>query len=80
MAEVISPGRSVETLTEGSESDDFWASLGGKGSPSKMSDEPRMPILNPRLFHCKLSVVSGKFRAYEIFNFEQDVRKSNTHN
>ena len=29
------------------------------------------PILDPRLFHCKLSP-TGKFRAYEIYDFCQD--------
>jgi len=72
MAEIVSPGRDVTTITEGSEPDDFWTSLGGKGSPSKLSNELQSPILEPRLFHCKLSEHTGKFRAYEIFNFEKD--------
>jgi len=72
MAEVVSPGRTLETISEGSESDDFWTSLGGKGSPSKMDNALHRPILNPRLFHCKLSVGTGRFRAFEIFNFEKD--------
>ena len=76
MAEIVSPGRTVEQITEGSEPDNFWTSLGGIGTPSKMLEEPRRPILDPRLFHCKQSVVTGAFRAYEIFNFEQDVRKN----
>ena len=76
MAKIISPRRTAEPITEGSEPGEFWASLGGIGTPLKMIDEPRRPALNPRLFHCKLSVATGKFRAYEIFNFEQDVRKN----
>jgi len=72
IAEIVSPRRTAETITEGSEPDEFWTSLGGIGTPLKMADEPRRPVLNTRLFHCKLSVATGKFRAYEIFNFEQD--------
>ena len=72
VAETVSPGRTAEPITESSEPDEFWESLGGMGTPSKMADEPCRPVLNPRLFHCKLSVATGKFRAYEVFNFEQD--------
>ena len=79
MAEIVSPGRTAEPITEGSEPDEFWVSLGGIGTPMKMADEPRRPVLDPRLFHCKLSVATGKFRAYEIFNFEQDVRTNYLH-
>ena len=79
MAEIVCPGKTAEPITESSEPDEFWESLGGVGTPLKMANEPRRPVLNPRLFHCKLSVVTGKFRAYEIFNFEQDVRTNYAH-
>ena len=78
MAEVVSPNRKLESIAEGSETDDFWASLGGKGSPSKMANELHRPNLSPRLFHCKLSVTTGRFRAFEIFDFEKDVRQNYT--
>ena len=74
MAEIISPSRGATSIKEGSESDDFWTALGGKGSPSKHSDEANKPVLEPRLFHCKTSERTGKYRAYEIFNFQQNVR------
>ena len=73
MASIVSPKRDVESIADGSEPDDFWEALGGKGDPTAWADEQQPPILEPRLFHCKISPVSGKFRAYQIFNFEQDV-------
>ena len=79
MAEVVCPGKTFEAINEGSEPEEFWASLGGKGAVSKMSDALPKPILSPRLFHCKISLLSGKFRAYEIFNFDRDVRINQYH-
>ena len=76
MASIISPKRDAVTIADGSEPDDFWQELGGKGEPSVWADEGHPPILQPRLFHCKVSPASGKFRAYQIFNFEQDVSQS----
>ena len=73
MASIVSPKRDVESIADGNEPDDFWEALGGKGDPTAWADEQQPPILEPRLFHCKISAVSGKFRAYQIFNFEQDV-------
>ena len=76
MAKIVSPNRSATPIKEGSEPDGFWAALGGKGPVSKHCDEAHRPILDPRLFHCKISEMTGKFRAFEIFNFKQDVRKT----
>ena len=73
MASIISPKRDVESIADGNEPDDFWEALGGKGDVTVWDHESQPPILKPRLFHCKVSPVSGKFRAYQIFNFEQDV-------
>ena len=73
IASIVSPKRDVESIADGSEPDDFWEALGGKGDPTAWADEQQPPILEPRLFHCKISPVSEKFRAYQIFNFEQDV-------
>lgn len=67
----ISPDREVETIEEGSESDDFWAALGGQGDYPKTGSDPNKPLLEPRLFHCKQGA-NGKFRAFEIRNFELD--------
>jgi len=72
MASIISPKRDVESIADGNEPDDFWEALGGKGDVTVWDHESQPPILKPRLFHCKVSPVSGKFRAYQIFNFEQD--------
>ena len=72
MTAIISPGKEAKPIAEGSEPDDFWTALGGKGTPSKASDELHRPILEPRLFHCSISPQTGKFRAYEIFDFKKE--------
>ena len=72
MAAIISPGREAKPIAEGSEPDDFWKALGGKGTPSKASNELHRPVLDPRLFHCTLSPHTRKFRAYELFDFKKE--------
>ena len=64
-------------LKEGSEDDEFWAALGGKGPVNKEDDgvtaAMNRPVLEPRLFHCKISESTAQFRAFEVFNFKQSV-------
>ena len=68
--ELISPNRDLEVITEGSESDDFWDALGGKGDYSRAAVNFDKPILEPRLFHCK-EMSNGSLRALEINHFEK---------
>jgi len=68
--ELISPNRDLEVITEGSEPDDFWDALGGKGDYSRAAVNFDKPILEPRLFHCK-EMSNGTLRALEINHFEK---------
>lgn len=72
MIEIVSPGREVEEIEEGSETDDFWAGLGGQGDYDK-GFNMNSPNLEPRLFHVS-KMPNGKYRAFEFVNFEQRVR------
>ena len=65
--EIVSPDRELDIIAEGSEPDEFWDALGGKGDYSRSAVNFDKPILEPRLFHC-----SG-LRAIEINHFEKDV-------
>ena len=75
LAPIVSPGRDPVILTEGSEADEFWIAIGGKGEGyPKVAKKLTSPILEPRLFQCCLSS-TGKTRANEIFNFQLAVSK-----
>lgn len=67
----VSPDSNVEIIQEGSEPNEFWNALGGKGDYDKELDKPGLPFLESRLFHCKV-LDSGKFVVKEIFNFYQE--------
>ena len=71
LVDVVSPGRNHEVIAEGSETDDFWNGLGGKGDYSKSAPGLDKPILEPRLFHCR-ELANGKLRAFEINDFKQE--------
>ena len=70
--ELISPNRDLEVIAEGSEPDDFWDALGGKGDYSRAAVNFDKPLLEPRLFHCK-EMSNGSLRALEINHFEKGV-------
>lgn len=70
VAPVVCPDRSPEVISEGSEPDEFWSAIGGKGDYSREFDLDK-PILDPRLFHVRVMPASGKYRAVEINEFEQ---------
>ena len=72
VTETICPGREVDVIAEGSEPDEFWDALGGKGEYSQVAVDFDKPILEPRLFHCK-EMSNGTLRALEINHFEQPV-------
>ncbi|XP_059094950.1 gelsolin, cytoplasmic-like isoform X1 [Tigriopus californicus] len=69
MIEVVSPGREVDEVEEGSETEAFWAGLGGQGDYDK-GFNMNSPNLEPRLFHVS-KMPNGKYRAFEFVNFEQ---------
>ncbi len=70
-------GRTNETIHEESEPEEFWNSIGGQGAYSQCSGRFDKPILEPRLFHCKMIGDTGKMVASEVHNFEKDVSFTN---
>jgi len=67
---ILCPGASQNTgFKEGEETDDFWASLGGKTTYSSIKEMGIAPGFEPRLFHC--SNCQGYFHMKEIYNFQQ---------
>lgn len=61
-------GRTVESVNEGSENDDFWALLGGRAEYSRSGAGADLPR-SPRLFQA--SNATGKFRLDEVEQFDQ---------
>ncbi|KAK2964708.1 putative Gelsolin [Blattamonas nauphoetae] len=59
----------ISEIEEGSESEDFFALLGGRTEYAQ-TDEVEIDLPDPRLFHC--SDASGVFVCDELFNFNQD--------
>lgn len=66
----ILPEGHAQVIDEGSEPDHFWDLLHGKTDYDTELDPPGAPVLEPRLFHCKL-LTNGKLRVEEIGDFEQ---------
>lgn len=71
VASRVAAGKDSEEIEEGSEPDEFWSALGGKGDYDREIDAPGAPFLEPRLFHCKI-LANGKFRVEEVAHFEQE--------
>lgn len=71
VANTINPDKHANVIEEGSESEQFWLLLNGKGEYDREIDPPGAPCLEPRLFHCKL-LFNGKLRVEEIHDFDQD--------
>ncbi|XP_063704952.1 gelsolin, cytoplasmic-like isoform X2 [Culicoides brevitarsis] len=72
IAQVVSPGTVALPLEEGSEPDKFWDALGGKGEYDTTLDPPGSPILDPRLFHCRILAGRKKLIVTEIADFTQE--------
>lgn len=67
----ISPNIDAQIIHETAEPAEFWAALGGIGEYDREIDSPGAPILEPRLFHCKL-LSNGKLRVEEIDDYKQE--------
>ncbi|XP_055624818.1 gelsolin-like isoform X2 [Toxorhynchites rutilus septentrionalis] len=68
---IIAPDQTPEVIEEGSEPDEFWSALGGKGDYDREIDPNGAPFLNPRLFHCRI-LFNKRLRVEEVPHFEQD--------
>lgn len=68
VSEVLSKGKEVESIEEGSEDDQFWSYLGGKAEYPSEKEGFICPA-EPRLFRCTSSL--GYFNVEEIYDFSQ---------
>ncbi|XP_049954281.1 gelsolin, cytoplasmic isoform X1 [Schistocerca serialis cubense] len=68
---LVSPDVTVTTINEGDEPDEFWGALGGKGDYLSEFDAQGIPLLGPRLFHCRITI-TGRFRVEEIPHYKQE--------
>ncbi|XP_067617390.1 gelsolin isoform X2 [Eurosta solidaginis] len=59
----------VEVIEEGAEPDAFWDALHGEGIYDRSMSDVTKPLLEPRLFHCRLH--GKRFQVEEITHFEQ---------
>nr|XP_014093046.1 gelsolin [Bactrocera oleae]XP_036217180.1 gelsolin [Bactrocera oleae] len=59
----------VEVVEEGAEPDNFWEILHGEGIYDRSMSEATKPLLEPRLFHCRLN--GERLKVEEIARFEQ---------
>lgn len=71
LVSVVSPDHESEVIAEGDEPSEFWSALGGEGEYDTELDPPGPPLLEPRLFHCRIRW-NGKFKVEEINDFEQE--------
>jgi len=69
IAKLLQGNRSVKTIEEGHETEDFWKPLGGKGAYANAPELQESPR-DARLFQC--SNATGAFRVEEIFGYSQD--------
>ncbi|XP_055848668.1 gelsolin isoform X2 [Episyrphus balteatus] len=65
------PSFENEVIQEGAEPDDFWDDLNGEGIYDRGMGKGGSPILEPRLFHCRI-LVSGRIKVEEVPDFQQD--------
>ncbi|XP_017057093.1 LOW QUALITY PROTEIN: gelsolin [Drosophila ficusphila] len=61
----------LEQVEEGAEPEEFWEELNGEGQYDRSLGDIGAPLLEPRLFHCRLSS-SGLVRVEEVAKYEQE--------
>ncbi|KAH8292417.1 hypothetical protein KR054_009491, partial [Drosophila jambulina] len=61
----------VEQVEEGAEPDDFWEELNGEGQYDRSLVDHGRPLLEPRLFHCRLTP-NGLVKVEEVAKYEQE--------
>jgi len=61
----------IEQVEEGAEPEEFWDELNGEGQYDRSLGDLGAPLLESRLFHCRVS--SGGFlRVEEVARYEQE--------
>ncbi|BFF88889.1 gelsolin [Drosophila madeirensis] len=61
----------VEVVEEGAEPEEFWEELNGEGQYDRSLDDHGAPLLEPRLFHCRLTR-NGFVKVEEVAKYEQE--------
>ncbi|EDW16986.1 gelsolin isoform X1 [Drosophila mojavensis] len=61
----------LELIEEGAEPDDFWEDLNGEGQYDRSLDDQTPPLLEPRLFHCRLTR-AGRTKVEEVADYQQE--------
>lgn len=70
VASWMSADAEPNVIAEGAEPEAFWEALGGKSDYDREIDLPGAPVLEPRLFHCRI-LRNGKIRLEEVHDFDQ---------
>lgn len=63
------PDAVAEVIEEGAEPEEFWEDLNGEGIYDRSLSDKGAPILEPRLFHCRLQ--GNRIKVEEVNHFEQ---------
>ncbi|EDW58455.1 gelsolin isoform X1 [Drosophila virilis] len=61
----------LELVEEGAEPDEFWEELNGEGQYDRNLEDHTAPLLEPRLFHCRLTR-TGRAKVEEVADFQQE--------
>lgn len=61
----------LELIEEGAEPDEFWADLNGEGQYDRSLEDETAPLLEPRLFHCRLTR-AGRAKVEEVADYQQE--------
>ncbi|XP_030371447.1 gelsolin [Scaptodrosophila lebanonensis] len=65
------PDSELEVVEEGAEPDAFWDELNGEGQYNRSLTDESAPLLEPRLFHCRLTR-TGRAKVEEVSQYEQE--------
>lgn len=61
----------LEVIEEGAEPQEFWDELNGEGQYDQSLEDRSAPLLEPRLFHCRLTR-TGRAKVEEVAQYEQE--------
>ncbi|EDV42840.1 uncharacterized protein Dana_GF18195, isoform A [Drosophila ananassae] len=61
----------LEELEEGAEPEEFWEELNGEGQYDRSLGDSGAPLLEPRLFHCRITP-QGLVKVEEVAQYEQE--------